>query len=87
MAPGFAAAVAWACILIFSASFSGALSWTKSASFTASSIVLTNFSRSCEAPGFRPTLVSAGQALATFKRIEETVPRRSGRPLVPVLPS
>src|SRR5262249_10977558 len=31
-------------------------------------MVATNFRRSCEAPGFRPTLVSAGQALATLAR-------------------
>ncbi|EJT85337.1 hypothetical protein PPS11_10568 [Pseudomonas putida S11] len=43
---------------------SGALSWMKSASRTHSSMVATNFRRSCDAPGARPCFSNAGQALA-----------------------
>src|SRR5215472_1422724 len=63
---------AWS--LRFRSSFSGALSCTKSASATAASSVLAKLRRFWLAPGSRPSLVSAGQALATPARIFSSAP-------------
>ena len=71
---GRAAAVICACSASFKSWRSGALSWMKSACATHSSTVATNFRRDCEAPGARPWLVSAPQALAVRSRSAASAP-------------
>src|SRR5262249_25096402 len=74
MTSGRAAASIAACSLRLRSMRSGALSWMKSAFAPSSSIVLTKRRRPIAAPGFRPTRVRAGQALATLSLIAFSAP-------------
>jgi hypothetical protein len=58
----------------FRSSFSGAFSWTKSASATAVSKSGVKLSRAGSAPGARLSRRAAGQALATLSRRRSSAP-------------